>query len=245
VVAVAETYFDQWIARHYAQLWPELFDPVVLDPTVDFLAELAGAGPALEFGIGTGRVAVPLSSRGVVVQGIELSPAMVDELRGDGADNVTTVVGDFATTRVPGSFSLVFLLRNTITNLTTQDEQVQVFRNAAAHLQVGGYFVVENYIPALRLLPPGQTSRVFQSTLDHVGIEEYDFVTQIAISRHWWVIEDKLRTFESPHRYVWPAELDLMAELAGMKLRERWADFEHSAFTPDSESHVSVREKVA
>jgi hypothetical protein len=242
---VAETRFDQWIAQHYAQLWPELFEPTVLNPAVDFLAELAGSGPVLEFGIGTGRVAVPLGSRGVVVHGIELSSAMVDELRGEGDQNVKTVVGDFATTRVPGSFSLVFLLRNTITNLTTQDEQVQVFRNAAAHLQAGGCFVVENYVPALRILPPGQSSRVFRSTLDHVGIEEYDFVTQIAISRHWWVIEDELRTFESPHRYVWPAELDLMAELAGLKLRERWADFEGSAFTPESESHVSVWEKIA
>jgi SAM-dependent methyltransferase len=240
-----ETYFDQWIARHYAQLWPELFDPVVLDPTVDFLADLVGTGPALEFGIGTGRVAVPLSARGYEVHGIELSSAMVDELRGNDARNVTAVVGDFATTRIPGSFSLVFLLRNTITNLTTQDEQIRAFRNAAAHLQVGGRFVVENYIPALRLLPPGQTRRVFQCTPDHVGIEEYDFVSQIAISRHWWVIEDTLRTFESPHRYVWPAELDLMAELAGMKLRDRSADFEHSAFTADSASHVSVWEKVA
>jgi hypothetical protein len=241
---VAETYFDQWIARHYASLWPELFDPVVLDPTVDFLADLAGAGPALEFGIGTGRVAVPLSSRGLVVHGIELSSAMVDELRREGGRKVTTVVGDFATTRVPGAFSLVFLLRNTITNLTTQDEQALAFRNAAAHLKVGGYFVVENYIPALRLLPPGQATRVFQSTPDHVGIEEYDFLTQIAVSRHWWVIEDNLTTFESPHRYVWPAELDLMAELAGMKLRGRWADFEHSAFTSESDNHVSVWEKV-
>jgi hypothetical protein len=213
-------------------------------PAVDFLADLAGAGPALEFGIGTGRVAVPLGSRGLVVHGIELSLAMVDELRGKGDRHVTTVVGDFATTRVPGAFSLVFLLRNTITNLTTQAEQAQAFRNAAAHLQVGGYFVVENYIPALRLLPPGRTTRAFQSAPDHVGIEEYDFLNQIAISRHWWVIEDKLTTFESPHRYVWPAELDLMAELAGMKLRGRWADFEHSAFTSESENHVSVWEKV-
>jgi SAM-dependent methyltransferase len=242
---VAETYFDQWIARHYAQLWPELFDPAVLDPTVNFLADLVGPGPTLEFGIGTGRVAIPLAARGFEVHGIELSPAMVDELRESAAPNVTTVVGDFATTRVPGAFSLVFLLRNTITNLTTQDEQILAFHNAAAHLRVGGCFVVENYLPALRSLPPGQTRRVFQSTLDHVAIEEYDFVAQIAISRHWWVIEDTLRTFESPHRYVWPAELDLMAELAGMKLRDRWADFEHSAFTEDSASHVSVWEKVA
>jgi Methyltransferase domain len=244
-VAVAETYFDQWIARHYAQLWPELFDPVVLDPAVNFLADLVDAGPALEFGIGTGRVAIPLSARGFEVHGIELSSAMVDELEGNGARGVTAVVGDFATTRIPGSFSLVFLLRNTITNLTTQVEQVLAFRNAAAHLRVGGCFVVENYMPALRSLPPGQNRRVFQSTPEHVGIEEYDFVAQIAVSRHWWRIEDTLQTFESPHRYVWPAELDLMAELAGMRLRERWADFEHSAFTADSESHVSVWEKVA
>jgi SAM-dependent methyltransferase len=160
-----ETRFDEWIAQRYETLWPELFDPAVLDPAVAFLVDLAGAGPALEFGVGTGRVAVPLSSRGVRVHGIELSPAMVAQLRATpGGAGVEVTTGDYATTGVAGRFALVYLLRNTITNLTTQDEQVAAFRNAAAHLEPGGHFVIENYVPELRRLPPGDTVRVFTAT---------------------------------------------------------------------------------
>jgi hypothetical protein len=144
---------------------------------------------------------------------------------------------------VSGTFSLVYLLRNTITNLTTQDEQVECFRNAAAHLRPGGCFVIENYIPALQRLPPGETKRVFLATPDHVGFETYDVATQIAVSHHYWMIDGKLETFSSPHRYVWPSELDLMARLVGLNLRERWSDWNREPFTSDSVNHISVWEK--
>lgn len=232
---MAETRFDEWIASRYATLWPELFEPAVIEPTVDFLAELAGGGPALEFGVGTGRIAVPLARRGVAVHGIELSPAMIAAL---GHSDVSVTAGDYATTTVGGSFALVYLLRNTITNLVTQDEQVQAFRNAAAHLRPGGCFVIENYIPALRLLPPGETTRIFTATPEHLGYEEYDFAAQIAVSRHYWTVEGK--AFSSPHRYVWPAELDLMARIAGLTLRERWSDWKRTPFTGESTAHISV-----
>jgi SAM-dependent methyltransferase len=236
-----ETSFDEWIAARYETLWPELFDPAVVDPAVSFLGELAKAGPALEFGIGTGRIAVPLSRRGLRVHGIELSPAMAERLRAQpDAASVGVTVGDFATATVDGPFALVYLLRNTITNLTTADEQVEAFRNAAAHLAPGGCFVVENYVPELRRLPPGETRHVFTATPDHLGFEEYDVAAQIAVSHHYWTIESRLHTFSSRHRYVWPSELDLMARLAGMTLRERWADWHRSPFTGESRSHISV-----
>ena len=166
-----ETHFDDWVAARYETLWPELFEPAVVEPAVSFLAELAGTGPALEFGVGTGRIALPLSRRRVRVQGIELSPAMAGRLRAQpGRSQVEVTVGDFATLTVGGSFALVYLLRNTITNLTGQDEQVNAFRNAAAHLRPGGCFVIENYVPELRRLPPGQTTRVFVATPTHLGL---------------------------------------------------------------------------
>ena len=236
-----ETHFDEWIAPRYAALWPELFDPAVVDPAVTFLADLAADGPALEMGVGTGRIAIPLSRRNVPVHGIELSPAMVTQLRaqpGGSAIGVTT--GDFATVAVPSRFALVYLVRNTITNLTSQDEQVQAFRNAAAHLRPGGCFVIENYIPDLRRLPPGETVRVFTATPGHLGYEDYDVASQIAVSHHYWTLEGRLTTFSSPHRYVWPSELDLMARLAGMALRERWSDWHQAPFTSESRGHVSV-----
>lgn len=231
---MADTHFDDWIAQRYEQLWPELFDPAVLDPAVDFLAGLAG--PALELGIGTGRVALPLSRRGVAVHGIDLSPAMLAHLRTQpGADAIDLTEGDFAHATVPGPFRLVYLLRNTITNLTTQDEQVDCFRNAAAHLEPGGLFVIENYIPTPRADPI-----VFTRTPTHLGIEEYDPAAQLAISHHYWTIDGELRTFSSPHRYLWPGELDLMARLAGLTLHARWADWHRTPFTSDSRSHISV-----
>src|SRR5438874_628086 len=243
---MAETHFDEWIAQHIEALWPELFDPAFLDPSVDFLADLAGTGPALELGIGTGRVALPLSRRGVRVHGVELSPAMVAELETKpGASAIDVTVGDFATAKVGEAFTLVYLLRNTITNLVTQDEQVECFRNAAAHLQPGGCFVIENYIPELQRLPPGETRHVFTATPTHLGVGEYDAATQIEVSRHWWLIDDQLKTFSSPHRYLWPAELDLMARLAGMTLRERWGDWSRAPFTSNSRSHISVWAKAA
>jgi len=239
-----ETHFDGWIAQRYEMLWPELFDPAVLDPAVDFLAGLAGAGPALELGIGTGRVALPLSRRGVRVHGIELSPAMVARLQTQpGGSHIGVTLGDFATAKLDAMFRLAYLLRNTITNLTTQDEQVECFRNVAAHLEPGGCFVIENYIPELQRLPPGETRHVFTATATHVGVGEYSVATQIEFSQHWWVIDGQLKTFSSPHRYVWPSELDLMARFAGMSLRERWSDWNREPFTNESRSHISVWEK--
>jgi len=242
---VAETHFDGWVAQRYQLLWPELFDPAFLDSSVNVLADLAGSGPALEFGIGTGRVALPLSRRGVRVHGIELSSAMVAQLQTQpGASDIAVTIGDFATAKAPGAFTLVYLLRNTITNLTTLDEQVECFRNAAAHLQPGGCFVIENYIPELRRLPPGETRHVFTATAAHIGVGDYDFAAQVEVSQHWWLIEGELKTFSSPHRYVWPSELDLMARLAGMTLRARWTDWQRAPFTSDSRDHISVWEKT-
>jgi SAM-dependent methyltransferase len=240
---VPETYFDEWAARNYSRLWPEFFRPDVLDAAVETLVELAGNGPALEFGIGTGRVALPLARRGVRVAGIELSQAMVEELRRQGGTEMDVTVGDFAAVRATGAFSLVYLLCNTITNLTTQHEQIAAFANAAAHLAPGGLFVVENYIPELQRLPPGETRHVFVTTQDHVAVEEYDLVKQVAVSHHWWLVDGQLKTFSSPHRYAWPSELDLMAEMAGMTLRDRWSDWHRAPLTSESRSHVSVWEK--
>jgi SAM-dependent methyltransferase len=237
-------YFDERIAKSYEAKWPELFAPVVVDPVVDFLAELAGSGAALELGIGTGRIAIPLRRRGVPVHGIELSPDMVAELRTEvGSDDIGVTVGDFATTRVDGTFRLAYLVRNTITNLTTQDGQVACFRSVAAHLEPGGCFVIEVHIPQLRRLPPGETIHAFTVTPTHLGFEEYDLARQIAFSHHYWVVDGQLETYSTPHRYVWPSELDLMARLAGMRLRERWSDWARAPFTSDSTSHVSVWEK--
>jgi SAM-dependent methyltransferase len=240
-----ETHFDERIAAHYETLWPELFDPALVESTVCFLAALTTAGPVLEFGVGTGRIALPLSRRNVRVHGIELSPAMVTRLRAhpDGA-GVDVTLGDFATTTVGGTFELVYLVRNTITNLVTQDEQVRAFANAAAHLRPGGCFVIENYVPELQRLPPGETTHVFAATPDHLGYEQYDVATQTATSHHYWTIDGRLTTFSSPHRYVWPAELDLMARLAGLTLRERWADWHRRPFTSASRNHVSVWAKT-
>ena len=242
-----KNYFDERIAKGYETKWPEIFDPEVVDPAVSFLAELADSGTALELGIGTGRIALPLSRRGVRVHGIELSPAMVEQLQAKaGADGIGVTIGDFATTRVDGTFTLAYLVRNTIMNLTTQDEQVQCFQNVAAHLEPGGCFVIEVMIPALRQVPPGETVRAFTVTPTHLGFEEYvDLVAQISVSHHYWVVDGQLETFSAPFRYVWPSELDLMARLAGMTLRERWSDWSREPFTSESRSHVSVWEKAA
>lgn len=242
---VPETHFDEWIAQRYDTLWPELLDPSLLDSAVVLLAELAGAGAALELGIGTGRLAIPLSQRGVHVYGIELSPAMVAVLRTKPeAHGIDVTIGDFATTKLDETFQLVYLARNTITNLTSQDEQVECFRNAAAHLKPGGYFVIENYIPALQRLPSGETKVLFTATPIHVGFEEYDIAAQVAVSHHYWVVDGQLRTFSSPHRYLWPSELDLMTRLAGMPLRHRWSGWNREPFTGESRSHVSVWQKT-
>jgi SAM-dependent methyltransferase len=243
---VPRNYFDERIAKSYQAKWPELFEPEVVDPTVSFLAELAAGGAALELGIGTGRIAIPLSQRGVAVHGIDLSPDMVAQLRAKpGTHGIGVTIGDFATARVGGTFRLAYLVRNTIMNLTTQDGQIACFRNVAAHLEPGGCFVIEVVVPALRRLPPGETVRAFTVTPAHLGFEEYDVATQAAISHHYWVVDGQLETLSAPFRYVWPSELDLMARLAGMSLRERWSGWTREPFTSDSTSHVSVWEKTA
>jgi SAM-dependent methyltransferase len=238
-------YFGERIATSYREKWPHLFDPEVVDPTVSFLAELAGTGAALEFGVGTGRIAIPLSRRGVRVHGIDLSAAMVAQMRTTpGSETIGATTGDFATTRVDGTFRLVYLVRNTIANLTTQDAQVECFRNAAAHLEPGGCFVIELYIPDLQRLPPGETVHAFTVTPTHLGFDVYDVATQTAYSHHYWLVDGTLETFSAPFRYAWPAELDLMARLAGMRLCERWSDWKRAPFTSSSRNHVSVWEKT-
>jgi SAM-dependent methyltransferase len=240
-----KVYFDERIAEGYDATSAEMFEPEVVEPVVSFLAELAGDGGALELGVGTGRIALPLSQRGVRVHGIDLSPAMVARLRAKpGADQIDVTIGDFATTRVPGTFRLAYLVFNTIMNLTTQDEQVDCFRNAAAHLEPGGCFVIEVGVPALHRLPPGETVRAFTVSPTRLGFDEYDIAAQILYSHHYWVVDGRLETFSAPFRYVWPSELDLMARLAGMALRERWSGWKREPFTSDSTTHVSVWEKT-
>jgi SAM-dependent methyltransferase len=239
-----EDYFGERVAKRYDDPTDEMNQPAAVDPVVDFLADLAGDGAALELGIGTGRIALPLTRRGVRVHGIDLSEAMVGQLRAKpGGDEVGVTIGDFATTRVEGTFSLAYVVYNTINNLTTQDEQVACFQNAAAHLEPGGCFVVEVGVPALQRLPPGETFRPFTVSPTRLGFDEYDVVTQGLISHHYSVVDGKLEALSIPFRYVWPAELDLMARLAGMTLRERFGGWKREPFTSDSRKHVSIWEK--
>jgi SAM-dependent methyltransferase len=213
---------------------------------VELLAELAGEGAALEFAVGTGRVALPLAGRGVPVSGIELSIPMADRLRDkDDEQRIKVTVGNMATTRVDGMFRLVYLVFNTIGLLTTQDQQVACFANAAAHLEPGGHFLIEVGVPDLRLLPPGEDARVFAHAPGYVGYDRYtNLVAQQAVSHHFAAVESGIREHKTPFRYVWPSELDLMARLAGMSLRNRWAWWDRSPFTGDSRSHISVWEKA-
>jgi SAM-dependent methyltransferase len=241
-----EDHFGEPVAARYDESSAEMFEPAVVDPVADFLADLAGQGAALELGIGTGRIALPLSRRGIRVHGIDLSAAMVARLRAKaGAERIGVTVGDFATTTVDGRFSLAYLVFNTIGNLTTQDEQVACFQNVAAHLDPGGCFVIEVGVPQLQRLPPGETVRAFAVTPTHLGFDEYDVASQGLISHHYTVGDGRLELGSLPQRYVWPAELDLMARLAGMRLRERWGGWRREPFTSDSTSHVSVWEKPA
>jgi SAM-dependent methyltransferase len=221
-----------------------MFEAELIDPVVDVLVELAGSGRALELGIGTGRIALPLARRGVSVHGIDLSKAMVARLRAkrDGED-IGVTIGDFTTTTVDGSFSLAYLVFNTIMNLTTQAAQVACFRNAAAHLEPGGCFVIEVTIPDLRRLPPGETFHVFNASENHWGIDEYEVATQCLTSHHFETVDGTVERLSIPFRYAWPSELDLMAQLAGMRLRSRWGGWKREPFTSESTKHVSVWEK--
>jgi SAM-dependent methyltransferase len=241
-------YFDERVAARYDESGEvsEMFDPAVVDPVVDFLAELAGGGRALELGIGTGRIALPLARRGVPVHGIELSNAMVARLRAKpGGEDIGVTIGDFATTTVDGTFSVAYLVFNTIENLTTQAAQVACFRNVAAHLEPGGCFVIEVGVPELQRLPPGETVRAFHVSETRWGLDEYDVARQGLTSHHFEIVDGRVERSSIPFRYAWPAELDLMAQLAGMRLRERWSGWEREPFTSDSRRHVSVWEKPA
>ncbi|MFI6159250.1 class I SAM-dependent methyltransferase [Micromonospora haikouensis] len=219
-----------------------MFAPEVLGPTVDRLAALAGGGAALEFAVGTGRVAVPLAERGVPVTGIELSTAMVDRLRTKVDEAaLPVVVGDMATAVAPGAYTLVYLVFNTIANLLTQAEQVACFRNAARHLGPGGRFVVELWVPELRQLPPGRQATVWHCEPGYIGLDTYDVLRQHVVSHHFRFGEGtEAQVFRTPHRYIWPAELDLMAQLAGFELESRHADWAGGEFTAESRNHISV-----
>jgi len=241
---VPEDHFGTHVADRFDERYAHQADPSVVGPVVDFLADLAGDGDALELGVGTGRIALPLARRGVRVHGLDLSEAMVAKLRAklDG-DRIAVTIGDFATTRVDGTFAVAYLVVNTIMNLTTQEEQVACFRNVAAHLERGGCFVIEVMVPGLRRLPPGERLQPFDVSRTHVGVDEYDVARQGLVSHHYWIEDGEVEVLSPPFRYVWPSELDLMAQLAGMTLRERWGDWAREPFTSESDKHVSVWEK--
>ncbi len=239
-----EDSFAGRVADRYDEAASEMFAPEVVDPTVEFLAGLAGGAAVLELGIGTGRIALPLARRGVEVHGIDLSPDMVAKLREKpGGEAIPVTIGDFSTTKAEGTFSLAYVAWNSIMNLRTQDAQAACVRNAAAHLEPQGRFVVEIMVPGLQKLPPGETFLPFDVSPEHVGFDEYDLVHQRLTSHHYHPEHGEYATF--PGRYIWPAELDLMARLAGLSPRERWGGWQHEPFTSESRSHVSVYDKVA
>jgi SAM-dependent methyltransferase len=241
---MAVDHFGRDVAANYDENEAAMFEPAVVEPAVEFLADLAAGSPALELAIGTGRIALPLHQRGIEVHGIDLSPAMVEQLRGKpGGDQIPVTIGDIATAPFPGRFGLAFLVFNTIGNLTSQAEQVACFRNVAHHLVPGGHFVIELLMPNLPAVQSGQTTQLFDLSPSHVGVDEYDAATQSLVSHHFYRDRESWRYEATPMRYVWPAELDLMAELAGMTLVERWADWDRSPFTMTSPKHISVWRK--
>jgi hypothetical protein len=243
-VTAGDGVFDEAVAARYDESLAEMFDPKVVDPAVDFLAALAGGGTALELGIGTGRIGLPLAQRGVAVQGIEMSRAMVAKMQQKpGAEKIPVTIGDFTATKLDAQFSLVYVVFNTIMNVTTQEQQVACFESAAAHLVPGGCFVVEVGVPDLQRLPPGETFRPFHVSERGLGIDEFDLARQGLVSHQYVAADGRFEKSSVPFRYVWPSELDLMARLAGMKLRERWGDWNRAPFTSDSRKHVSVWEK--
>jgi Methyltransferase domain len=236
-------FFGEGVASRYDED-AAIFDPAVVTPVVEMLAGFVGEGRALEFGIGTGRIAIPLAGRGVTVVGIDDSEAMVARLRAKkGAEGIEVAIGDFATTRVDGEFSLVYLVFNTIFNLVTQDAQVACFENAAAHLGLGGRFVIETHVPDLQRLPPGQTILPFRADPEGLSFDVYDVVTQRFSSQHYDFTDEGIRSSPVEFRYVWPAELDLMARIAGLRLQDRFGGWQREPFTSLSRSHVSVYAK--
>jgi SAM-dependent methyltransferase len=238
-----EDYFGEEIAARYDKdaEHDAMFSPEAIEPVVDFLADLSGGGRALELGIGTGRIALPLAARGVEVHGIDLSEAMVARLRAKpGTDRIGVTIGDFATTKVDGTFRVAYLVYNTIQNLTTQDAQVACFENVAAQLEPGGSFVIEVGLPDIR----GEELRIFAFGERHIGIDEYDVANQGLVSHHYTRTADGTFSYSSgPFRYVWPSELDLMARIAGLTPRERWSGWQREPFTSTSEKLVAVWEK--
>jgi SAM-dependent methyltransferase len=236
-----ENYFGEDVAAGYDDPDDPMFAPETIDPVVDFLAERAAGGRALELGIGTGRIALPLAGRGVAVHGIDLSEEMVERLRAKpGGDRIPVTIGDFATTRIDGAFSLAYVVYNTIQNLTTQDAQVACFENVAAHLEPGGCFVIEVGVPVLT----GEELQIFDHGERHVGIDEYDVANQGLISHHYTRGADGTFNYSwGPFRYVWPSELDLMARIAGLTPRERWSGWKSEPFTSESTKLVGVWEK--
>jgi SAM-dependent methyltransferase len=241
---VPQNLFTGQKADNYDLGAPEMWEPTLLATTADFLSAASRGGRALEFGIGTGRVALPLSERGVEVWGIDISADMINQLRAKpGAGAITTVVGDFAAATIEGEFSLVYVVFNSISNLLEQREWVQAFRNASRQLRPGGCFVMELWVPDLRRFPPGAVALPFDLSENHFGFDSLDIVNQQGVSHHFFVHHGRMGRFDSPFRYAWPAELDLMAELAGMGLRERWADWDRSPFTGESRKHISVWER--
>lgn len=242
-----DAHLDPVVAAAYDTADAEEFEPHVIGPTIDTLVDLAGDGAAVEFAVGTGRIALPLASRGVEVHGIDFSQPMLDQLHAKpNADQVQTTLGDMTTTVVGDDFAVAYLVYNTIMNLRTQDAQVACFANAARHLRPGGRFLIEVMVPELRKLTPGERYVPFDVSDHHLGFDEYvDLPNQILVSNHLHINGDRVRTSSSPFRYVWPTELDLMARLAGMELEHRWADFGHTPYTGESRGHVSVWRKPA
>jgi SAM-dependent methyltransferase len=238
-------FFGERAALVYDEHADAMFDPAVVGPVVEMLADLAGEGGALEFGIGTGRIALPLAGRGMRVAGIDSSEAMVARLRAKpGSECIEVTIGDFARTHVDAEFSLVYLVFNTIFNLVTQDDQVACFENAAAHLRSGGHFVIETGVPDLQSLPLGQTIIPFRADPEGISFDVYDVVTQRFSSQHYYFADDGVQAYPVELRYAWPAELDLMARIAGLRLRDRWAGWQREPFTSLSRAHVSVYEKA-
>ena len=239
-------YFEERIAAIYDEISADMFEPSVIEPTVDFLADLAGDGKALEFGIGTGRIALPLAERGVPVAGIDRSVPVVERMRGKpGGDRIPVKVGNFKSLKLGDDFSLVYLVFNTIMNLTHQLEQIACFQNAADQLRPGGRFVIEVSVPDLQRLPPGETVRPFRVSEDRLGFDEYRLVGQGLTSHHFRRAEGKWERFSIPFRYVWPSELDLMARLAGMRRVERWSGWKREPFVDDSRKLIAVWQKPA
>ena len=237
-------YFNERMAARFDETYDYQAEASVVDPMVDLIADLAGDGRALELGIGTGRVALPLARRGVPVHGIELSRAMADRLKAKpGGEAVGITIGDFSEVRVEGSFRVAYLVANTIMNLTSQEGQVACFRNVAAQLEAGGCFVIEVLVPELRRLTAGETHLVFSTDEHHWGIDEYDVARQGLISHHFLELNGRYDRWSVPFRYVWPSELDLMAQLAGLRLRDRWSGWLREPYTSESAKHVSVWEK--